>query len=102
MKLRVISVVLVIVSGLSGFCQESVPDSIVGLITSAEKGARMNSIQADVGPAVLALINWANDALWNEPDLVKEVAEQLIEYASVVQNDSLLSWAYHYLGKSTC
>ncbi len=75
-------------------------DSILDIILNAKTKAHMKSIKADVGPKVNALNNWANEALWNEPDLVKDVANELIRYASENNNDSLLSWSYHYLGIS--
>ncbi len=84
------------ISGFVGHsisAQNSQKDSVFAVIIGADQGARMNSIQTDVGPAVFALNQWANDALWNEPELVKDVAEELIEYALLEHNDSLLSWA---------
>jgi YesN/AraC family two-component response regulator len=75
-------------------------DSILSEILNAKNTAHLKSIKADVGPKVMALNNWANEALWSEPGLVKEVANELIRYALDNNNDSLLSWSYHYLGIS--
>lgn len=74
-------------------------DSIISTILNADKvDTYMHSIKTDVGSEVLALNEWANNAAWNHPDEVKEIAEEIIRYAIEVNNDSLLSWSYHYLG----
>lgn len=82
------------------YAERHIKDSILNVIYETDQGARINSIHTEVGPKALALNNWANDAVWNEPDIVKQVAEELIPYAIREKNDSLLSWSYHYLGVS--
>ena len=91
---------LVVLAGVKCFAGKPMKDSILTVILEAKEGRHINSIKADVGPKILALNNWTNDALWNQPDIVKEVAEELIPYAIAEKNDSLLSWLHHYLGIS--
>ena len=78
--------------------QNNKADSIINTIKEANEGAHLSSIQTEIGPKINALNNWANNAVWNEPDLVKQVVEELIPYAISEKNDSLQSWLYHYLG----
>jgi len=91
---------ILVFAGFTSSAQNSKVDSILTTILDAKDGAHMNSIQTVVSPKILALNNFANNAAWNEPDLVKEVAEGLISYALSEKNDSLLAWSTHYLGLS--
>ncbi len=96
-------VLLILLKGFAAYADvsdESKKDSILAIILEAEEASHMNTIKTDVGAKIMALNDWAGEAVWNEPDLVQEVTEELIQYAIANHNDSLLSWSYHYLGIS--
>ena len=98
MKNELFSLLLFLIFSAPSSATNNKKDSILEVIYEADQVVHLNSIQTEVGPKINALNNWANEAVWNEPDIVKEVVEELIPYAIMEKNDSLLSWSYHYLG----